>query len=490
MALPKLTIRNISTTPLELKSLERFESADGKAGGVNITRITRNLTGFMNITSTPSSPQLAEKAQSFSHQDVSIPIAPFESKVTDIEAKGNQVLRLTFEIKGERYRIDTPTPLHRSTVLTPLSHNPTYEFTGVYLPKHAFLAIFSSAKLSSWMSNFKDETPLAALSIPGTHNSPTCYAALPSVRCQVVSIKDQLNNGIRFLDIRVQPQDPSNPAAEGLILVHSAFPVSFTGNKYFRDLVNHVKAFLVANPTETVIMSLKREGIGKSTDQQLSQILNHHYTQDSARWFTGNRIPALGEVRGKIVVIRRFGLDDSLKGENNGTGLYIDAESWPDNCADGVCTSGEIRVQDFYEVAVSTNIEKKIGYSTDQLERAAKAVAVLPEDMGAASTESAKQPFFMNFLSASNFWRANCWPDKIAEKVNPVIVDFLCRKHNESTSSEHPDGASIGDGSTGIVVCDWVGVGGDWDLVRCILAMNAKLEIREREKELPFDSPL
>ncbi|QSZ29072.1 hypothetical protein DSL72_003582 [Monilinia vaccinii-corymbosi] len=487
MAIPALTIRNLSKTPLELKLLERFESAEERAGGVNITRISRSLTGFLSLNSTPTSPQLAEKAESFSNQNVSIPIPPFETKITDIEPKENQVMRLTFEINGERYRIDTPTPLRRSTVLTPLSHNPTYEFTGVYLPKYSFLAIFSSAKLSSWMSNLKDETPLAALSIPGTHNSPTHYAALPSVRCQAVSVKEQLNNGIRFLDIRVQPQDPNNLAAEGLILVHSAFPVSLTGNKYLRTLINHLHKFLDENPTETVIISLKREGAGKATDEQLSQILNHHYTQDSARWFTGNRIPTLGEVRGKIVVIRRFALHDSLKGENDGTGLYIDAESWPDNCADGVCTSGEIRVQDFYEVAVSTNIEKKIGFSTAQLERAAKAIAVLPEDMGAASRESAKQAFFMNFLSASNFWRANCWPDRIAEKVNPMIVDFLCRRHNEPTSSEHPDGASIGDGSTGIVVCDWVGVGGDWDLVRCILAMNAKLELRE--KDLPLDSP-
>ncbi|KAA8567153.1 hypothetical protein EYC84_010215 [Monilinia fructicola] len=466
MALPALTIRNLSTTPLELKLLERFESAEDKTGGVNITRITRSLTGFMSFNSTPTSPQLAEKAESFSKQDVSIPISPFETKTTDIEPKQNQVLRLTFEANSERYRIDTPTPLHRSTVLTALSHNPTYEFTGVYLPKYSFLAIFSSAKLSSWMSNLKDETPLAALSIPGTHNSPTHYAALPSVRCQAVSVKDQLNNGIRFLDIRVQPQDPNNLAAEGLILVHSAFPVSLTGNKYFRTLVNHLNKFLDENPTETVIISLKREGVGRATDQQLSQILNHHYTQDSARWFTGNRIPALGEVRGKNRRYTSLRTPRFVKGENDGTGLYIDAESWPDNCADGVCTSGEIRVQDFYEVAESTNIEKKIAFSTDQLERAAKAVAVLPDSMG---------------LQARNRQNSH----RIAEKVNPVIVDFLCRRHNESTSSEHPDGASIGDGSTGIVVCDWVGVGGDWDLVRCILAMNAKLELRE--KDLPSD---
>lgn len=480
MAVPALTIRNISTIPLELKLLERFESAEEKAGGV--TKITRSLSGFMsNITSSPTSPQLAQKAGSFSNQDVSIPVAPFETKTTDIQPKKNEVLRLTFEINGERYRIDTPTPSKRSTVLTPLSHNPTYEFTGVYLPKFSFLAVFSSAKLASWMSNLKNETPLAALSIPGTHNSPTYHTALPSVRCQAVSVKDQLNNGIRFLDVRVQPQDPNNPAKDELILVHSAFPVSLTGTKYFRDMINIVNAFLDSNPSETVIISLKREGVGKATDQQLSKILHDHYATDPARWFTENRIPALGEARGKIVVIRRFGLDDSLKSKNNGTGFCIDAESWPDNCADGICSSGEIHVQDFYEVAESVNIEKKIGFSTDQLERAAKAVAVLPENMGAASTESAKQPFFMNFLSASNFWRANCWPDSVAAKVNPSIIDFLCRKHNESLSADNPDGAKIGDGSTGIVVCDWVGQNGDWDLVRCVLAMNAKLELREKE---------
>jgi 1-phosphatidylinositol phosphodiesterase len=168
-------------------------------------------------------------------------------------------------------------------------------------------------------------------------------------------------------------------------------------------------------------------------------------------------------------LIRRFALDDSLKGENGGKGWAIDAESWPDNCADGTCSSGEIRVQDFYEVAESENIEKKITFSTDQLARAAEAACVIPNDMNAAAAEAAKQPFFMNFLSASNFWRANCWPDRIASKVNPSIVDHLCRKHHEPAGS--------GDGGCGIVVCDWVGSNGDWDLVRCIVGMNAKLEL-------------
>jgi 1-phosphatidylinositol phosphodiesterase len=175
------------------------------------------------------------------------------------------------------------------------------------------------------------------------------------------------------------------------------------------------------------------------------------------------------------VLIRRFALDDSLKGENNGKGWAIDAESWPDNCVDGICSSGEIRVQDFYEVAESENIEKKISFSTDQLERAAQCVCILPGDLNASSNEALKHPFFMNFLSASNFWRANCWPDKIASKVNPSIIDYLCRRHNESGNQGE---RKLGDGGTGIVVCDWVGNNGDWDLIRCIIGMNAKLQLK------------
>ncbi|KAH7403609.1 phosphatidylinositol phospholipase-like protein C [Cadophora sp. MPI-SDFR-AT-0126] len=475
MSIPPLAIRNLTATALELKVVERFETVAGSDkntnGGRGVANITRAFTGLMNNFTSPSSPQLAAKSESFSAQEVSIPISPFESKTTDIQPNANQVLRLTVEAEGQRYRIDTPTPSQRSTVLSPLSPDPRFEFTGVYIPSSSHLALYSSAKLESWMSQLKDETPLSALSIPGTHNSPTHHTALPSVRCQAVGVKEQLNNGVRFLDLRVQPENPDDPSKDGLILVHSAFPISLTGNKYLRDLLNTVHSFLDANPSETVIISLKREGVGKATDQQLSKILHTHYANDVTRWFVQNRIPTLGECRKKVVLIRRFALDDSLKGEQGGKGWAIDAESWPDNCVDGTCSSGEIRVQDFYEVAESENIQKKIGFSTDQLARAAQAVCALPGDVNAAAAEAAKQPFFMNFLTASNFWRANCWPDRIAAKVNPSVVEYLCCQHNATAGQP-------GDGSTGIVVCDWVGYNGDWDLVRCIVGMNARLQTR------------
>ena len=501
MASP-LIIRNLTSTPIVLKLVERFQAPgqvqtqqkdEGKQD-LFIGSLAKNFTTLMsNVTSavqSPSNLELAANAQSFSHKDTNIKVEPYEVHKTDIplqERGPNEIMRLTFENEGQRYRLDVPSPTSRSISLTPLQQNSKFEYTGVYLPTHSYLSIFSSARLNSWMGKLKPQTPLSALSIPGTHNSPTHYTALPSVRCQAVTVTEQLNNGVRFLDIRVQPENIDDPNADGLILVHSAFPISLTGNKYFRDTLKEITTFLDQNPSETVLMSLKREGVGKATDQQLSKILHDHYiSKDKGRWFTDNRIPRLEEAHKRIVLIRRFGIDDSLKSYNNNAGFGIDASSWPDNCEDGLCSSGHIRVQDFYEVEETVNIDKKIKFCHTHLEKAAELVCPLGDVHANAAAKP--NPFFINFLTASNFFRPGCWPDRVAAKVNPATIDFLCRRHNETEhvgslvlAANETSKREVGDGSTGIVVCDWVGEKGDWDLVRCIVGHNAKLEMRENK---------
>ncbi|MCJ1388669.1 hypothetical protein MMC18_001518 [Xylographa bjoerkii] len=474
-----LTIRNLTSTPIELKLLERFGAPAAVDSSVGISYITKNITSLWRTSAPPTPTQLAEHADGFTYEDVSIRVDAFATVKTDIQParlSSKETLRLTFENNGERYRLDTPCSTYRSTTLTPLTPNPHFTYTAVYLSEYSHLTLFSSANLQAWMRELKDETPLSALSIPGTHNSPTYHRALPSVRCQAVSPKTQLENGVRFFDIRVQPESPQDPTQDGLFLVHSVFPIALTGIKYFKDLVNHVYDFLDMNPSETVIMSLKREGTGNSTDAQLSRILNDHYAVDNNHWYTAPRIPTLGEARRKIVLIRRFGLDESLKQEWNAAGWGINAETWADNTPYDTCPSGDICVQDFYEVLETENIDKKIDYSEAHLDRSAACVCALPS-MSAQGVggPSGKQPIYLNFLSASNFWKVGCWPERIAAKLNPAILEYLCRKHNEPDS-----GKQIGDGCTGIVVCDWVGNNGNWDLVRCIVGMNAKLKLREK----------
>ena len=312
------------------------------------------------------------------------------------------------------------------------------------------------------MAKLPDTTSLAALSIPGTHNSPTCHRALPSVRCQAVSPRAQLDNGVRFFDVRVQPMQPMQPMQPGdahsdaLALVHSAFPVSLTGTKYFRALIDDVLRFLDEHRSETVLMSVKREGTGSSTDSDLAVALRNHYVNAAPdRWFVTPRVPRLGEARGRIILLRRFGLPGGFP-----DGFGLDGGAWADNTACATCPSGHLCIQDFYEVGETENLGTKLRYAQEHLARAAEV---------APGAENA--PIHVNFLSASNFWKRDLWPEKIAAKMNPGIVEYLCRWH-----AHGEDGcAAPGSGSAGVVVCDWVGNQGDWDLVWCIVGMNSKL---------------
>lgn len=471
MSKSQLTIRNLTATPLALTLVERFEAPDSLQ--------QRSESIFTNVTSivtsnatTPARPHLAESALSFAKNEVNIRVAPFTTQTTDIEAKqahhGN-VVRLTFEAEGERYRIDTPSFKNESQTLSPLVPQPKFQFTGVHVPEDSYLTIYSSANLQCWMQHLKDATPLSALSMPGTHNSPTCHRALPSVRCQAVSPRVQLDNGVRFFDIRVQPEAPNSP---NLVLVHGVFPISLTGPKHFRSLVDDVYAFLNDNPSESLVMSVKREGTGNLSDEQLGRILHDHYTTggDAHRWYVDPAIPTLSQVRGKIVLMRRFRIDDRMHAEHGSRGWAIDAECWADNTATDL--HGSVCVQDFYQVLETENVQKKLDYAEAHLQRAAACMCPLPGITTDKDHPVPPDPFYLNFLSASNFWKVGCWPEKIARKLNPAIVKWLCCKHAQ-------DKGHVGDGGTGIVVCDWVGADGDWDLVRCIVGMNARLMARE-----------
>ncbi|KAF2808438.1 PLC-like phosphodiesterase [Mytilinidion resinicola] len=474
---PTLTIRNITSTPLELKVIERYEKA-GTTRIANVTSTFGHITGFVSrsvgnsTSSVPSAPSLGLHAESFNQQDVSIRIEPFQTQTTDIpttERSSTEVLRLTFESHGQRYRLDA-TAATKSQSFTPLVADPQHQYTGIFVPEDSHLTIYSPINLTSWMKDLKDSTPLSALSIPGTHNTPTHYKALPSVRCQAVSPKAQLENGIRFFDIRVQPENPADPANDALILVHGVFPISLTGTKHLRALITTTLAFLAANPSETLIMSLKREGTGASTDAQLATILHTHYATSPALWYTAPRIPTLGAARGKIVLVRRFALPPELQALNDGRGWGLNAENWAYNTAHD--THGDVCVQDFCEVLEAVSIDRKIAYTTDHLAAAARTVSPVPGVTTDRENPVPPGPLYLNFLSASNFWRTGCWPERIAARLNPAVTGYLCVKH---------DVGGEGDGGTGVVVCDWVGEGGDWDLVRCIVGMNRKMEWKEAE---------
>lgn len=462
MAAEHLTIRNLTSTPVTVKRIERFHATNH--GFSCLTGTLKNTTHSKSVVVIDS------HTEPFAEKEVDIRVEPFTTVKTEFPAfvdSKKERLRWTIDAEGEQHQVQTPVPTSESATMKPLSDSPRFQFTGIYVTPEAHLAIYSSANLNAWMKELRDDTLMSSLSIPGTHNAPTYHHAPPSVRCQAVSPREQLQNGVRFFDIRVQPVHPENPDRDELALVHSVFPVALTWRKYFRDLMDEVNDFLEKNPSESLIICLKREGPGTHTDEQLSRIVADHYATPESRWYTEPKIPTLGEVRGKVVLMRRFNIQERLKQAHEGRGWGIDAAGWADNCAHSMCPSGQICIQDFYEVLKPEVIEKKIQYVSEQCHRASQTCypfGILPPNA------DRNHPFYINFLSASNFFKLKTWPEKIAAKINPAAVDYLCRRHEAEGES---------DWSTGILVTDWVGKDGDWDLARCIVGMNSRLKFRQ-----------
>jgi len=168
-----LSIRNLTSVPIDLVLLERYRVVPSRG---------RYLTGFISNTTEPTTRRLGPGLNSFVRQETSLRVESFRTLTTDISpferSVLDEVLVLTFETDGQRYRISTPAPNNASQTLEPLDAEPKHELTGIFLAESVWLSIYSSHNLQAWMKYLHDATPLSALSIPGTHNSAACKHGL------------------------------------------------------------------------------------------------------------------------------------------------------------------------------------------------------------------------------------------------------------------------------------------------------------------------
>jgi 1-phosphatidylinositol phosphodiesterase len=221
----------------------------------------------------------------------------------------------------------------------------------------SFLDNFST---NNWMSRLPDDRLLTQLAIPGTHDSSTFLNALPYVNTQWVwdNFVRQLAEGVRFLDIRVA----KNPDGSWM-LCHGPVPLAGT----FDLVAAALHAFLAANPTETVVVSIKEDNTHFHSSRTNLEIFNDYRGRyPHLRWFTDNRIPRLGEVRGKAVFLRRFGVQPHEQP------LGIQASSgWRDESTIDISPHNDqvLVIQDRYE---SDNPEAKYRWGNDYLGRSSR----------------------------------------------------------------------------------------------------------------------
>jgi 1-phosphatidylinositol phosphodiesterase len=163
----------------------------------------------------------------------------------------------------------------------------------------------------------------------------------------------QLNDGIRIFDIRLAIKKGR------LIAYHGQFPQRTT----FQSILCDFHAFLTSpmSGRETVIVSVKQEDYDIHSPEVFSTLVRGELEAGPGGlgiWFLENRIPTLGEVRGKAIMFSRFG-GDGATWEGGLEGMGIHPTNWPDSERQGftwTCKDVLVRTQDWCVTVVQKQI--------------------------------------------------------------------------------------------------------------------------------------
>jgi 1-phosphatidylinositol phosphodiesterase len=291
---------------------------------------------------------------------------------------------------------------------------------------------------SSWMRDIPDDARVTELSIPGTHDTCSVDGLLGFGKTQNLDLDDQLNAGIRFLDIRLSHY------RDNLFVHHDIVHMG----KSYADVLDICINFLAQYPSEAIFMSVKDEErfdstlgrfapsevFGKFRGDRANWAVRSSAFQDAFQARTWQQVddeslfynltiplpgsqPAssaltartkLGEVRGKIVLFRRF---------EGGQHLGFDLTHWPENRHFRSATSLIYAVEDRYQ---DPGESKKYKFAISHIEEARRRA---PRDL------------YITFSSAVNL-KARGY----AKFINPRLSDYL---------AESPQGR------VGIIVMDY-----------------------------------
>jgi 1-phosphatidylinositol phosphodiesterase len=259
----------------------------------------------------------------------------------------------------------------------------------------------------NWMTQLPGTSKLSQLTLPGTHE--TCTAPVTdAAKCQNWNLATQLQYGIRYVDIRCRH------IQDVFAIHHESISVGFDFGEGVRD---KCVDFLKANPTECIVMQVKHEYTDADNNLTFQQVFDKYVQGFEDFFYLDDHIPILGEVRGKIVVIRRFDVDsnDTVRGLTPLTAMCgNNTFGWCDNAtfdASYTATNGE---------AVTFNIQDQYNLAGGDISPKWNAINSL---LGQADAD-ASDAWYINFTSASTS-TATIYPDYYSGKINPLLSNYL-----------------------------------------------------------------
>eukprot|EP01031_Cornospumella_fuschlensis_P032553 gene32553-39360_t len=268
---------------------------------------------------------------------------------------------------------------------------------------------------SAWMKRVANGTRITDLTIPGTHDSGTkngprdivTQAVLGhGVITQDLSIKEQLELGIRFLDIRC------NNNSRKFGIQHGPFDIR---NTTFDEVLAVCKDFLAMNSSEIILMSVKEEGVARNPGPGgFVGDFRENYANSTYPWYRGTDLPVFGEhSRGRIVLLNRFNPSFT----DFGVSLAVE----DDNFTAVSQPPGGIHyyIQDCYNLSIrrgDVDYKKKLHQIKTHID---------------AACSGASQDFYLNFTSCVGPLLNNMAVYAIAEFINPGVEALIVSNNDE-----------------------------------------------------------
>lgn len=272
---------------------------------------------------------------------------------------------------------------------------------GSYFSKEPAPQPWLVSAATRWMEQLPDDTPMNKLSIPGTHDSGALYGTR-FCETQSWTIAEQLNSGIRYLDIR-------NRRALRKFAIHHG--ICFQ-NIYFNTVLDQVRHFLNEYAGETVIMRVKEEYTPIEGSDSFASIWARYMDTYGDMFIRdlGTKVPTLGQVRGKVLVLRNAGF--------SGVGLEYDGPA--------------MVIQDFYKV-YPFGSDFPAGDDRVTLDQKKRQIGAYLE------TAKTSSKMVLNHLSGA----VGMFPDDVAEKTNEYAYEKI--------------GPFVATKTTGILAIDYPG---------------------------------
>lgn len=298
----------------------------------------------------------------------------------------------------------------------------------------------------NWMEKLPDSAKICDLSIPGTHDTftfnanfiPSDNALIPSYALtQLMNIEGQWGAGVRMFDFRVNVGDEDK-----YIISHEFIPLCSLD-----AALDEVSKQLGDHKNETAIIVMKFER-GKETDdakKKINAAIKEAFGDKIATWKPDM---TLGDARGKVIVLYRYGFGKAIAEEALGPSLSGYGDNKPDQKLSLGELSAPLFVQDIYSSGGDyVYNDHVLVYESDDDFWAAKQAAMKVNFEYAADSKGNTNAWVFNHTSGYVGTLASMNYTRNAETMAPFANDYINNNKGKKT---------------GIVVMDFAGIDAFW----------------------------